>query len=124
MVDAISVARGYEAALGAALGDDLEAPLDEAAQAHWSLLAADGADPDLPAGVEPLATRATAPPALARRLAQVGVVPRGEGKRSAVRALVENHTHYAPSSGLLPLRKALVDKLCEKRTASMSRLMR
>ena len=81
MVDAISVARGYEAALGAALGDDLEAPLDEAAQAHWSLLAADGADPDLPAGVEPLATRATAPPALARRLAQVGVVPRGEGKR-------------------------------------------
>jgi chromosome segregation protein len=81
VVDAISVARGYEAALGAALGDDLEAPLDEAAQAHWSLLASDGADPDLPPGVEPLAARATAPPALARRLAQVGVVPRGEGKR-------------------------------------------
>src|SRR5271165_1367732 len=81
VVDAISVARGYEAALGAALGDDLEAPLDEAAQAHWSLLAADGADPILPPGVEPLAARATAPPALARRLAQVGVVARGEGKR-------------------------------------------
>jgi chromosome segregation protein len=81
VVDAISVARGYEAALGAALGDDLEAPLDETAQAHWSLLASDGADPTLPAGVEPLATRATAPPALARRLAQVGVVARGEGKR-------------------------------------------
>ena len=81
MVDAISVARGYEAALGAALGDDLEAPLDEAAQAHWSLLAADGADPQLPPGVEPLAARASAPPALARRLAQVGVVARGEGKR-------------------------------------------
>ena len=81
MVDAISVARGYEAALGAALGDDLEAPLDEAAQAHWSLIAADGADPALPPGVEPLAGRATAPPALARRLAQVGVVARGDGKR-------------------------------------------
>jgi chromosome segregation protein len=81
VVDAISVARGYEAALGAALGDDLEAPLDEAAQAHWSLIAASGADPDLPPGVEPLAFRATAPPALARRLAQVGIVPRGDGKR-------------------------------------------
>src|SRR5271165_1867106 len=81
VVDAISVARGYEAALGAALGDDLDAPLDEAAQAHWSLLASDGADPDLPPGVEPLAVRATAPSALARRLAQVGVVSRGEGKR-------------------------------------------
>jgi chromosome segregation protein len=81
VVDAISVTRGYEAALGAALGDDLEAPLDEAAQAHWSLIAADGADPALPPGVEPLAARATAPAALKRRLAQVGVVPRGDGKR-------------------------------------------
>ncbi len=81
VVDAITVARGYEAALGAALGDDLEAPLDEAAQAHWSLITADGADPDLPPGVEPLAFRATAPAALKRRLAQVGVVPRGDGKR-------------------------------------------
>jgi aspartate/methionine/tyrosine aminotransferase len=35
-------------------------------------------------------------------------------KFSAVRALVENQTHYAPSSGLLPLRKALVDKLARK----------
>ena len=80
MVDAISVARGFEAALGAALGDDLEAPLDEAAQAHWSRLAGDGADPDLPAGVETLAARATAPAQLARRLAQVGIVARADGK--------------------------------------------
>jgi aspartate aminotransferase len=35
-------------------------------------------------------------------------------KYAAIRALVENETHYAPSSGLLPLRKALVDKLAEK----------
>ena len=37
-VDAVSVARGYEAALGAALGDDLDAAIDEAAPAHWSLI--------------------------------------------------------------------------------------
>ena len=81
VVDAISVARGYEAALGAALGDDLDAPLAEAALAHWSLLAAVGQDPELPPGVEPLAGRASAPRPLARRLAQVGVVARADGKR-------------------------------------------
>jgi aspartate aminotransferase len=37
-----------------------------------------------------------------------------EIKFAAVRALVENQTHYAPSSGLLPLRKALVEKLAIK----------
>ena len=35
-------------------------------------------------------------------------------KFAAVKALVENQTHYAPSSGLLPLRKALVEKLAAK----------
>jgi aspartate/methionine/tyrosine aminotransferase len=37
-----------------------------------------------------------------------------EIKFAAVRALVDNQTHYAPSSGLLPLRKALVEKLATK----------
>jgi aspartate/methionine/tyrosine aminotransferase len=35
-------------------------------------------------------------------------------KFAAVRALVENQTHYAPSSGILPLREALVRKLAAK----------
>ena len=35
-------------------------------------------------------------------------------KFAAVRALVDNQTHYAPSSGLLPLREALVRKLAAK----------
>ena len=35
-------------------------------------------------------------------------------KFAAVRALVENQTHYAPSSGLPALRKALVEKLAAK----------
>ncbi len=81
VVDAIAVARGYEAALGAALGDDLDAPAHEAAPAHWSVLAPEGADPALPIGVEPLAAEVSAPAALARRLAQVGVVQRADGKR-------------------------------------------
>src|SRR5208283_3632110 len=73
----------YEAALGAALGDDLDAPTDEAAPVHWSLLPGVGADPALPDRVEPLAAHVAAPPPLARRLAQVGVVPREDGERLA-----------------------------------------
>ena len=37
-----------------------------------------------------------------------------EIKYAAVRALVENQTHYAPSSGIPPLRQALVSKLAAK----------
>ncbi len=78
VVEEIAVAKGYEAALGAALGDDLEAPTDAAAPAHWALTCAEG-DPALPDGVEPLALHVTAPPALARRLAQIGVVDKSQG---------------------------------------------
>ncbi len=35
-------------------------------------------------------------------------------KYAAIQALVENETHYAPSSGVLPLRKALVEKLAAR----------
>jgi aspartate aminotransferase len=37
-----------------------------------------------------------------------------EIKYAAIKALVENQTRYAPSSGLLPLRQALVEKLATK----------
>ncbi len=37
-----------------------------------------------------------------------------EIKYAAMQALVENQTHYAPSSGVLPLRNALVGKLATK----------
>ncbi len=80
VADMIRVDRGYEAALGAALGDDLEAPVDPAAAAHWSLNGDGTGDPDLPAGVEPLAARVTAPPELRRRLAQIGVVEAAEAQ--------------------------------------------
>jgi len=81
-LDAVDVARGYEAALGAALGDDLRASVDSDAPAHWSLVAGEG-DPTLPDGVEPLVGRVEAPAALQRRLAQIGVVARADGPRLA-----------------------------------------
>jgi aspartate aminotransferase len=41
-------------------------------------------------------------------------------KFAAVRALVDNQTHYAPSSGLPQLRKALVEKLARKNGISVT----
>jgi chromosome segregation protein len=89
MLDQITVAPGYEAALGAALGDDLDAPVlaeavegdAPAALMHWRQVARHDSDPALPDGVEPLIALVEAPRELARRLAQVGVVERSEGAR-------------------------------------------
>jgi len=39
-------------------------------------------------------------------------------KYAAIQALVENQTHYAPSSGIAPLRQALSQKLLEKNSIS------
>ncbi len=79
MVDQIVVAKGYELALGAAFGDDLEASSDPGAAAHWALIDRDFADQPLPEGVASLARHVEAPPALQRSLAQIGIVERGEG---------------------------------------------
>jgi chromosome segregation protein len=78
VTDEITVAKGYEAALGAALGDDLDASTNPAAPAHWAETDRRG-DPPLPPGVEPLADLVTAPLALARRVNQIGVISRDEG---------------------------------------------
>jgi chromosome segregation protein len=80
VLEEIGVAKGYEAALGAALGDDLDASVDVAAPAHWTLSPGDSTDPALPDGVESLVGLVTAPPALHRRLAQIGIVTRDSGE--------------------------------------------
>ncbi|MBV8650816.1 MAG: chromosome partitioning protein ParA, partial [Alphaproteobacteria bacterium] len=74
LLDSIKVEGGYEAALAAALGDDLAAPLDAAAPAHWAALPPYGEAPPLPAGMTSLAAHVEAPAALARRLSQIAVV--------------------------------------------------
>ncbi len=74
VLDRIVVTAGYEAALGAALGDDLAAPLDSEAPIHWRGLGDYDAPQALPAGCTALAAHVTAPAALARRLAQIGIV--------------------------------------------------
>ncbi len=79
LIDSVKVRPEYESALAAALGDDLEAPLDVAAPRHWRDLGALEALPALPAGT-PLSEFVDAPPALARRLSQTAVVTLAEGR--------------------------------------------
>jgi chromosome segregation protein len=69
---------GLEAALGAALGDDLSAPADEPAPVHWRTLLPMADAPALPAGAEPLSDYVRGPAALSRRLSQIGLVPDSE----------------------------------------------
>ncbi len=83
VIDHISVEKGFEKALGAALGDDLDAPVDPSAPMRWSQVDPHDTDPGLPEGVTALAARVQAPAALARRLAQIGVVDKDTGNRLA-----------------------------------------
>jgi chromosome segregation protein len=83
VMDALTVTEGYEKALGAALGDDLDAPADQNAPMRWAGAALDPSDPQLPDGVTALSAFVNAPAELARRLAQIGVVERADGARLA-----------------------------------------
>jgi chromosome segregation protein len=82
IVEDVSVPAGYEAALGAALADDLNAPkAGKAGESGWSALPGyDDAAP-LPGGAEPLASVVNAPDALARRISQIGLVVAADGPR-------------------------------------------
>jgi chromosome segregation protein len=79
IIDGVTVAKGYEKALGAALGDDLDAPVDPSAPLRWTNSGVTEGDPALPAGVESLAAHVEAPSELSRRLAQIGVVAKERG---------------------------------------------
>ena len=84
VIDLLTVEKGYETALGAALGDDLDAPVEPSAPMHWGGAPVDPTDPALPEGVQPLSGVITAAPeAMMRRLKQIGVVTRADGARLA-----------------------------------------
>jgi chromosome segregation protein len=79
-LDQVSPEPGYEAALAAALGDDLNAALDGRAPSHWA-----GHEPvkapAWPEGATPLAPLIRAPDALAARLAMTAIVARADGPK-------------------------------------------
>ncbi|MCU0801810.1 MAG: AAA family ATPase, partial [Rhodobacteraceae bacterium] len=80
LIDRLEVTPGYEAALGAALADDLRVPeVGGDAASGWARLADYDRPQPLPAGAERLTAHVTAPDVLARRLGQIGLVARGQG---------------------------------------------
>jgi chromosome segregation protein len=84
LLDRLKVDAGYERALAAALGDDLEAGLDTAAERYWAGAEAEAGDPKPPQGTAPLAAHVQAPGVLARRLSQVLVAETDTGQPLAV----------------------------------------
>ncbi len=75
VVDQLSVAPGYEKAIGAAFTDDLRAPeVMGDADSGWVVLPDYETSHALPATVEPLTNHVNVPPVLARRLSHIGLV--------------------------------------------------
>ncbi|MEK1886818.1 MAG: chromosome segregation SMC family protein [Phyllobacterium sp.] len=81
VVESIKVDKGFEVALGAALGEDLDAPTERSAPVFWEEIGGAHGDPSLPPGVQSLAEFVRAPRQLARSLAQIGIVDEAEGAR-------------------------------------------
>ena len=82
VMDSLSVLPGYEKALGAALADDLRAPLVAVdGPSGWVQVPPYGDEPALPAGVVPLSLHVSGAEVLRRRIGQIGVVDADAGSR-------------------------------------------
>jgi len=81
VLNAIEVEPGFERALAAALGEDIEASVSADAPLRWA--GADAPSSALPEGAEPLARFVKAPQALAARLSLIGVVDAKHGAKLA-----------------------------------------
>ena len=82
VMDLLRVTPGYEKALGAALADDLRAPVVGAdGPSGWTQMPGYDQAQSLPAGVAGLSDYVTVPEVLARRIAQIGVIEAAEAPR-------------------------------------------
>jgi chromosome segregation protein len=83
VIERIRTRDGFEKAVAAALGDDIEAPTDKAAAMYWG--GAEAVLQTLPDGASPLSQYTEAPGELAARLSQCGLVEAADGARLAAR---------------------------------------
>ncbi len=81
VVEQMRTRDGYEKAVAAALGDDLQAPTDRSASIYWA--GSSVKTQALPGFAKPLTDFVEAPGELAARLSQCGVVSRSEGEELA-----------------------------------------
>nr|WP_221227411.1 chromosome segregation protein SMC [Stakelama sediminis] len=84
LLDALTAEPGYERALAAALGDDLEAGQDSTAERFWAMTQPRPDDPAPPPGLTMLAEHVDAPALLTRRLRQIVVAETDDGQPLAV----------------------------------------
>ena len=87
-LDQITVEKGYETALGAALGDDLDASTESLRPGPLGLSGSGDGDPALPEGARRSPTSPAPRPRCSRRLRQIGVVERGR-RRCACASLLK-----------------------------------
>jgi chromosome segregation protein len=79
VLDVLKVAPGYEKALGAALADDLRAPVVAGdGPSGWVTLPVYDLEQPLPRGAVPLSDFVTVPEVLQRRISQIGLVEAGQ----------------------------------------------
>ncbi|MEX1034456.1 MAG: chromosome segregation protein SMC [Sneathiella sp.] len=79
IIEELTVSKGYEVALGAALGDELEAPADEDAAAYWRLLDHAESTQGFSGSLPTLDQFVTGHDALKARLAQIAVIDAKDG---------------------------------------------
>ncbi|TMV03737.1 chromosome segregation protein SMC [Ruegeria sediminis] len=80
VLDLLRVEPGFEKALGAALADDLRAPIVEGdGPSGWVDVPGYDKDQPLPEGAQPLALHVSGPDRLGRRIAQIGLVDADQG---------------------------------------------
>jgi len=100
MIDQLDVPPGLEAALGAALGEELDSAADADAARHWLVLTPLDPLPPLPFGVEAMAGLVQAPPALARALSQLGLVADDAAGEAAMPALAPGQAVVSRPGGV------------------------
>jgi len=88
VMEKVTVEPGYEAALAAALGEDLDASTDEAAPIAWKARGRIAKAPKLPAGARPLSDFVSGEACLDPRLSQIGVVEDDKGEALAAKLAV------------------------------------
>ena len=82
LLDQVRADRGFEAALGAALADELKSPIKQGGMSSgWTSLSDYPSAQALPSGVASLGGHVKAPDVLARRLSQIGVCDVADGPR-------------------------------------------
>ncbi|MDO5529189.1 MAG: chromosome segregation protein SMC, partial [Paracoccus sp. (in: a-proteobacteria)] len=100
LLDQITVARGFEAAFGAAMGDDLRVGLAEDGGSGWLALPGYDAKAALPEGAAPLAAHVTGPDLLTRRLSQTGLAPSADAAGAMQPALGPGQVLVTREGGL------------------------